>query len=39
MCFEGKWRQSEDIKFSEVNQDQRDKGHIFLSYVEERTKR
>jgi hypothetical protein len=34
MWIQGKWRQPEDIIFSEVNQDQRNKGHIFLSYVE-----
>jgi hypothetical protein len=29
MWFEGKWIQLEDIKLSEVNQSQKNKGHMF----------
>jgi hypothetical protein len=29
MWFEGKWMQLEDIMVSEVNQAQKDKGHMF----------
>jgi hypothetical protein len=29
MWFEGKWMQLEDIMLSEVNQAQKDKGHMF----------
>jgi hypothetical protein len=39
MEFEGKWMQLEDIMLSEANQAQKDKGHMFLSYVEDRSKR
>jgi hypothetical protein len=36
--FEGKWMQLEDIMLSEVSQDQKHKGHMFLSYMEDRSK-
>jgi hypothetical protein len=39
MWFEGKWKQLEDIKFSEVSQSQKYKPTCFLSYVEDRYKR
>jgi hypothetical protein len=39
MWSEGKWMQLEDVMLSEVSQAQKDKGHIFFSYVEDRSKR
>jgi hypothetical protein len=39
MLFVGKWMELEDIMLSEVNQVQKDKGHIFLPHVEDRSKR
>jgi hypothetical protein len=39
MWFEGKWMQLEDIMLSEASQAQRDKGHSFLSSMEDRSKR
>jgi hypothetical protein len=39
MWFEGKWRQLEDIMLNEVSLAQKNKGYIFLSYVEDRYKR
>jgi hypothetical protein len=38
MWLEGKWMQLEDIILSEVRQAQKDKGHMFSSYVEDKSK-
>jgi hypothetical protein len=36
MWVEGKWMQLEDIILSEVSQIQKDKGQLFLSYMEDK---
>jgi hypothetical protein len=38
MEFESKWMQLEDIMLSDVSRDQKQKIHVFLSYMEDRSK-
>jgi hypothetical protein len=38
LSFAGKWMELKIIILSEVSQVEKDKGHIFLSYVEDRSK-